>query len=202
MKSKTNVFMPAMFQVNFKLLFCFVLFLGTKTFAQSPELNVKGDDAEKGRMNKLLVNVKVVGNIAYTTAEMHFFNSGTRQMEAELIFPLPENISVSRYAIDINGKMREAVPVNKNKGKQVFEAIEHRRVDPGLLEKVDGNNFRTRIYPLMSNGERTVIIGYEEELSAFDKDNLAYQLVSRFPKKLDQFEICFRFRNFISTNRY
>ncbi|MDR6763064.1 TonB-dependent SusC/RagA subfamily outer membrane receptor [Flavobacterium sp. 2755] len=189
MKSKTNVFMPAMFQVNFKLLFCFVLFLGTKTFAQSPELNVKGDDAEKVRMNKLLVNVKVVGNIAYTTAEMHFFNSGTRQMEAELIFPLPENVSVSRYAIDINGKMREAVPVNKNKGKQVFEAIEHRRVDPGLLEKVDGNNFRTRIYPLMPNGERTVIIGYEEELAAFDKDNLAYQLVSRFPKKLDQFEI-------------
>ena len=110
-------------------------------------------------------------------------------MEAELIFPLPENVSVSRYAIDINGKLREAVPVNKNKGKQVFEAIEHRRVDPGLLEKVDGNNFKTRIYPLMPNGERTVVIGYEEELSAFDKDNLAYQLVSRFPKKLDQFEI-------------
>ncbi|KAF2335769.1 TonB-dependent receptor [Flavobacterium daemonense] len=163
--------------------------MGTKTFAQSPELTVKGEEAEKVRMNKLFVNVKVVGNIAYTTAEMHFFNSGTRQMEAELIFPLPENVSVSRYAIDINGKLREAVPVNKNKGKQVFEAIEHRRVDPGLLEKVDGNNFKTRIYPLMPNGERTVVIGYEEELSAFDKDNLVYQLVSRFPKKLDHFEI-------------
>lgn len=189
MKSKRRLSKPEFFQVNWKVLFYFLLFLGTKSFAQSPELTVKGDEAEKVRMNKLIVNVKVVGNIAYTTAEMHFFNSGTRQMEAELIFPLPENVSVSRYAIDINGKMREAVPVNKNKGKQVFEAIEHRRVDPGLLEKVDGNNFRTRIYPLMPNGERTVIIGYEEELSAFDKDNLVYQLVSRYPKKLDQFEM-------------
>lgn len=181
--------MLKIFQVNLKLLFYVLLFLGIKTFAQSPELNVKGDDAEKVRLSQLIVNVKVVGNIAYTTAEMHFFNSGTRQMEAELIFPLLENVSVSRYAIDINGKLREAVPVNKNKGKQVFEAIEHRRVDPGLLEKVDGNNFRTRIYPLLPNGERIVIIGYEEELSAFDKDNLAYQLVSRYPKKLDKFEI-------------
>lgn len=189
MKSKRRLSKPEFFQVNWKVLFYFLLFLGTKSFAQSPELTVKGDEAEKVRMNKLIVNVKVVGNIAYTTAEMHFFNSGTRQMEAELIFPLPENVSVSRYAIDINGKMREAVPVNKNKGKQVFEAIEHRRVDPGLLEKVDGNNFRTRIYPLMPNGERTVIIGYEEELSAFDKNNLVYQLVSRYPKKLDQFEM-------------
>ncbi|WP_228520517.1 VIT domain-containing protein [Flavobacterium sp. CSZ] len=189
MKSKLYLSQPGIFQVNLKMLFYLILFLGTKSFAQSPELKVKGDEAEKVRMNKLIVNVKVVGNIAYTTAEMHFFNSGARQMEAELIFPLPENVSVSRYAIDINGKMREAVPVNKNKGKQVFEAIEHRRVDPGLLEKVDGNNFRTRIYPLMPNGERTVIIGYEEELSAFDKENLAYQLVSRYPKKLDNFEM-------------
>ncbi|WP_152561081.1 VIT domain-containing protein [Flavobacterium sp. ASV13] len=189
MKLKLFSSAPRIFQLNLNVLLFFLFFIGTKTFAQSPELTVKGEEAEKVRMNKLFVNVKVVGNIAYTTAEMHFFNSGTRQMEAELIFPLPENVSVSRYAIDINGKLREAVPVNKNKGKQVFEAIEHRRVDPGLLEKVDGNNFKTRIYPLMPNGERTVVIGYEEELSAFDKDNLAYQLVSRFPKKLDKFEI-------------
>lgn len=189
MKLKLFLSAPGIFQMNLNVLLLFLFFIGTKTFAQSPELTVKGEEAEKVRMNKLFVNVKVVGNIAYTTAEMHFFNSGTRQMEAELIFPLPENVSVSRYAIDINGKLCEAVPVNKNKGKQVFEAIEHRRVDPGLLEKVDGNNFKTRIYPLMPNGERTVVIGYEEELSAFDKDNLAYQLVSRFPKKLDKFEI-------------
>ena len=175
--------------MNLNVLLFFIVFIGVKCFAQSPELTVKGDDAEKVRMNKLLVNVKVVGNIAYTTAEMHFFNSGSRQVEAELIFPLPENVSVSRYAIDINGKMREAVPVNKNKGKQVFEAVEHRRVDPGLLEKVDGNNFRTRIYPLMPNGERIVIIGYEEELLTFDKNNLTYQLVRRYPKKLDKFEM-------------
>ena len=122
--------------------------------AQSPQLNVKNNDSLKVKMSQMLVNVKVVGNIAYTTAEMHFFNSGSRQMEAELLFPLPEGVSVSRYAIDINGKMREAVPVNKNKGKQVFEAIENRRVDPGLLEKVDGNNFKTRIYPLLPNAER------------------------------------------------
>ncbi|MRX40487.1 DUF2135 domain-containing protein [Flavobacterium sp. LC2016-23] len=189
MKSKICLSKPEIFQGILKLFLYVLLFAGTRTFAQSPELTVKGDAAESVRMSQLIVNVKVVGNIAYTTAEMHFFNSGSRQMEAELIFPLPENVSVSRYAIDINGKMREAVPVNKNKGKQVFEAIEHRRVDPGLLEKVDGNNFRTRIYPLMPNGERIVIIGYEEELSAFDKNNLAYQLVSRYPKKLDKFEI-------------
>jgi Vault protein inter-alpha-trypsin domain len=172
-----------------KVTLIFLFFVCLIANAQSPQLNVKGSDSLQVKMSQMIVNVKVVGNIAYTTAEMHFFNSSSRQMEAELLFPLPEGVSVSRYAIDINGKMREAVPVNKSKGKQVFEAVEHRRIDPGLLEKVDGNNFKTRIYPLLPNGERIVIIGYEQELSGFDKNNLSYQLVSRFPQKLDKFEI-------------
>ncbi|MDR7371771.1 VIT domain-containing protein [Flavobacterium aquidurense] len=166
-----------------------LLFVGFFTQAQSPQLNVKGKDSSLVRLNQLKVAVKIVGNIAYTTTEMHFFNGTNRQMEAELLFPLPEGVSVSRYAIDINGKMREAVPVNKNKGKQVFEAVEHRRVDPGLLEKVEGNNFRTRIYPLMPGKERIVIIGYEQELNSFDATHLSYQMLSNYSGKLDIFEL-------------
>ncbi|MGX7668205.1 VIT domain-containing protein [Flavobacterium pedocola] len=157
--------------------------------AQSPKLNVKGQDSLNVRMNQMFVDVKIIGNIAYTTTEMHFVNSGSRDMEGELLFPLPEGVSVSRFALDINGKMREAVPVNKNKGKQVFEAIQHRRVDPGLLEKVDGNNFKTRIFPISPNKERIVIIGYEQELSDYEKNSAAYQLVSKYANKLDKYEI-------------
>lgn len=171
------------------ILFALAFITSFMAIGQSPQLNVKGQDSLLVKMSQLLVQVKVVGNIAYTTAEMHFANSGTRQMEAELLFPLPEGVSVSRYAIDINGKMREAVPVNKSKGKQVFEAIEHKRVDPGLLEKVDGNNFKTRIYPILPNQERIVIIGYQQELSSFDNANLAYQLLSKYPQKIDKFEL-------------
>ncbi len=166
-----------------------LLFFGFLTHAQSPQLNVKGKDSSLVRLSQLKVNVKVVGNIAYTTTEMHFFNGTNRQMEAELLFPLPEGVSVSRYAIDINGKMRDAVPVDKSKGKQVFEAIEHRRVDPGLLEKVEGNNFKTRIYPLMPNNERILIIGYEQELSNFDATHLSYQMLTSCKQQLDVFEL-------------
>lgn len=156
---------------------------------QNPQLTIKDKDSSLVRLSQLKVTVKVVGNIAYTTTEMHFFNASSRDMEAELLFPLPEGVSVSRYAIDINGKMREAVPVNKNKGKQVFEAIEHRRVDPGLLERVEGNNFKTRIYPILPNKERIVIIGYEQELTRYDAAYLGYQMVSAYTKKIDNFEL-------------
>jgi uncharacterized protein YfaP (DUF2135 family) len=174
--------------MNKLLTFLFLLAYCT-TQAQNPQLKVNGPDAALVRLSQLKVDVKVVGNIAYTTSEMHFFNGTSRQMEAELLFPLPDGVSVSRYAIDINGKMREAVPVNKNKGKQVFEAVEHRRVDPGLLEKVEGNNFRTRIYPILPGKERIVIIGYQQELNALDATHLGYQMLSKVDQELDSFQL-------------
>ncbi|WP_130736464.1 VIT domain-containing protein [Flavobacterium sp. J27] len=167
----------------------FLLFLSQCVLGQNPQLTVKDKDSSLVTLSQLKVNVKVVGTIAYTTTEMHFFSTSSRDMEAELLFPLPEGVSISRYAIDINGKMREAVPVNKNKGKQVFEAIEHRRVDPGLLEKVEGNNFKTRIYPILPNKERIVIIGYEQELSSYDAHHLSYQMVSNYSKNIAVFEL-------------
>ncbi|MGR3790903.1 VIT domain-containing protein [Flavobacterium sp. TN-1] len=174
----------------FKKSFLFILlFISLYSWAQNPQLTVKDKDSSLVKLSQLKVQVKIVGNIAYTTTEMHFFNASTRPMEADLLFPLPEGISVSRYAIDINGKIREAVPVNKNKGKQVFEAVEHRRVDPGLLEKVEGNNFKTRIFPLLPNSERIVIIGYEQELSMLDKTYLGYQMMSSYTKAIDTFEL-------------
>lgn len=172
-----------------KKVILFLLFISQFVVGQNPQLSIKDKDSSLVRLSQLKVTVKVVGNIAYTTTEMHFFNAATRDMEAELLFPLPEGVSVSRYAIDINGKMREAVPVNKNKGKQVFEAIEHRRIDPGLLERVEGNNFKTRIYPILPNKERIIIIGYEQELTYYDTAFLSYQMVSAYTKKIDHFEL-------------
>lgn len=172
-----------------KKFFILLILTAFSGWAQNPRVTIKDKDSLQVRLSQLKVKVKVVGNIAYTTTEMHFFNASARQMEAELLFPLPEGVSVSRYAIDINGKMREAVPVNKNKGKQVFEAIEHRRVDPGLLEKVEGNNFKTRIYPIMPNNERIVIIGYEQEINALDARFLGYQMVSAYTRSIDDFSL-------------
>jgi tetratricopeptide (TPR) repeat protein len=157
--------------------------------AQIPELKINDKDDPNVYLSKLNIDVKVTGTIAITTMEMTFRNKNNRILEGELVFPLPEGISVSRYALDMNGHMREAVPVEKEKATEVFEEIERRRIDPGMLEKVEGNNFRTRIYPLPANGTRTVIIAYEEELAFTDKHSLRYHLPLDYTKPLDHFKL-------------
>lgn len=157
--------------------------------AQLPVLKINQKEDPNVYLSNLSIDVKIAGNIAITTMEMSFSNKGNQILEGELIFPLPEGVSVSRYALDMNGQMREAVPVEKQKATEVFEEIQHRRVDPGILEKVEGNNFRTRIYPIPARGERKVIIAYEEFLSFNEDQSLRYHLPMDHKKPIDIFKL-------------
>jgi hypothetical protein len=78
------------------------------------------------------VQVQVVGSLAITTWDFTLFNPQDRILEGEFVFPLGEGQTVSRFAMDVNGKLREGVVVDKAKGRQAFEEIVRRGVDPGL----------------------------------------------------------------------
>jgi hypothetical protein len=175
------------------LLICW-LFLVTvmPATAQQPVLKVAGKDPVKVKLSLFKVSVNVVGATAITTMEMEFCSNAGRVLEGELTFPMPDGISISRYALDINGTMREAVPVEKEKGQVVFENIERRNIDPGLLEKTEGNNFRSRIYPIPANGCRKIIIGYEQQLLMTGSNVVLYDLPLHFKEAIDKFEISFK----------
>jgi len=158
------------------------------SFAEPPVLKIDGKTNPDVYLQSLDIQVEVTGNIASTRYTMVFKNRTNRILEGELTFPLPDERSVTYYALDINGKMREAVPVEKAKGTEVFEEIEQRRIDPGLLERVEGSNFRTRIYPIPANKTRTVAIGYEEELP-LENQSLHYRLPMAYPDSIEKFTV-------------
>lgn len=161
-----------------------------KPTREVPSLKIKNEQGEDAaKLVDLKVAVNIFGNIAKTSMTMTFENTSNRDLEGELTFPMPEGVSVSGYALDINGKLRQAVPVDKNKGTEVFESIETRRVDPGLLEKVEGNNFRTRIYPLPSKGRRTIQISYSENLTPESDQALYYYLPLNYNSIIENVEL-------------
>lgn len=162
-----------------------------RTTREIPSLKIKNGDGQQNKviLADLKIAVVIFGNIAKTTMTMVFDNKTNRDLEGELTFPMPEGVSVSGYALDINGKLRQAVPVDKNKGTEVFESIETRRIDPGLLEKVEGNNFRTRIYPLPANGKRTVQISYSENLTTTSDQARYYHLPLNYSSPIENFAL-------------
>ncbi|MCL2261193.1 MAG: hypothetical protein FWC15_07565 [Fibromonadales bacterium] len=151
-------------------------------------MNIGGKENSDVYLQSLDIQVEVTGNIASTRYTMVFKNKTDKILEGELTFPLPDGRTVTHYALDINGSMREAVPVEKARATQVFEEIQQRQVDPGILERVEGNNFRTRIYPIPANGARTISVGYEEELP-LENDLLYYRLPMAYPDSLEKFAV-------------
>lgn len=170
------------------LLIAFALMSSFSVHAQLPELT-SSDKTSPITLKKLDISVKIIGTRSSTTFCMTFYNAYDKVLEGTFVLPLPEGAHVTRYALDINGKMREGVPVEKTKATEVFESVEKRRIDPGLLEKTDGNVFRTRIYPVPAHGERSMIIAYEQELSIGAKNELFYHLALSSKDTIQKFSL-------------
>lgn len=166
-----------------------MMIVSSSAVAQIPSIQIKGEKNATVSLKTVDIDVEIFGNVSITTMKMVFHNNTSRILEGELTFPMPEGVTVSRYAIDINGKLRDAVPVPKAKATEVFESIEHRQIDPGLLERVEGNNFRTRIYPLPANGDRTVLIAYEEALTFNNENTMQYHLPLDFQQRISAFSL-------------
>ena len=95
---------------------------------------------------------------------------------------------MTRFAMEVNGKMREGVIVEKAKGREVFESIIRQQIDPGLLEWTKGNSFKARIYPVPAKGHKRLIVAYEQELK--DEENgFLYLLPLAFEQKVDKFSL-------------
>jgi tetratricopeptide (TPR) repeat protein len=155
-------------------------------FAQSvPMIKVGSDNLG---ITSLDINVAIVGNQVTTTYDMLFYNPTKSVLEGELAFPLGENQHVSRLALEVSGNLREAVVVEKEIGRVAFEAVVRRGVDPVLLEKGTGNNYKARIYPIPAMGHKRVVLAYEQKLNYSELAHF-YELPLQFQNTLDHFSI-------------
>ncbi|XOV66509.1 MAG: VIT domain-containing protein [Fluviicola sp.] len=160
-----------------------------------PAVLVKNDSGVSGpiRMSALNMSVEVIGNIATTTMEMTFHNDSNRVLEGQLYFPLGEGQTVSRFAMEVDGKLREGVVVEKNKGQEVFESVIRRQIDPGLLEWTKGNNFKARVYPLEPDKNKRIVVAFEQEMT-MNNSNYTLHLPMNFEDKFDNF--WFKFKSY------
>lgn len=151
-------------------IFALITIFGTETLcAQNAVIQravqIKTKEKNAVRVYEVERQTETLGNYSSTTIEYMIENRTNRILEGEFEFPLLDGENVAGFALDINGKMRKAVSVEKEKGRQVFESVVRRGVDPGLVEKTEGNNFKTRVYPIPANGVRHLIITVEKEIS-------------------------------------
>lgn len=134
----------------------------------APPLIVSPDAAIPVGLRSASIEVETNGGLSRSTLLLTLYNPNDRLLEGTLEFPLQPGQQVSAFALDVGGELRDAVPVPKQQAQQVFESIERRNVDPGLLEQTAGNHFRLRVYPIPARGTRQVRLVIDEALRRED----------------------------------
>ena len=151
--------------------------------------NAKGQPEYRAiTLQKVEAAVRIVGFVAETRLTMTFMNPLDRQLEGELYFPIPAGATISGYALDVGGVLVDGVVVEKEKARVVFEAEVRKGVDPGLVEWTQGNNFKTRVYPIPAHGTRTVSVRFVSDLELRAADS-TYRLPLAFKEGVGEFSL-------------
>ena len=97
-----------------------------------------------------------------------FTNPNPRDFSGDLEFPVPDGATVCGYALEIDGAMVPGVVTEKEKARVAFESEKAKRVDPGIVEHVKGNIWKTRIFPLRPKTPRKASVDYIEPIAEGD----------------------------------
>ena len=114
-----------------------------------------------------------------------FTNPNGRVFEGELEFPVPEGATVCGYQLEVNGSMVPGVVVAKEEARVAFENEKRKGIDPGIVEHVKGNVWKTRIYPLMPGVPRKARVDYivaDEKPAAFACEKFGDEIFTASPQ--------------------
>jgi len=177
--------------------FCIVIVLAITVFLTE----VKGDDEVKpikivnnrGKQKDLVtqsldIEVSHMGYYAETVYTFTFKNLGKRDTEGEFVFPIPEGAHLSQLWLEVGGKLRRSTSVRKEQAKNAYETLTRRNIDPALVEKLDDRNFRTRLFPIPSDGTKQIRIAYLEKLKK-EEGNLIHRLPVHLLGKCGKFNL-------------
>ncbi len=110
------------------------------------------------------VKVDIYNQVATTSVDQVFKNDYNVDLEGTYIFPLPEDATISDFAMYVDGKRISGEVLDKDRARQIYEDIVRRMKDPGLLEYIGRNMFRARVYPIPAKGEKRVELVYQETI--------------------------------------
>lgn len=168
-------------------VFCHLVIWSQRTIM--PRVKATTESAtEEMILKEMNISIQVIQDRASTSMELVFYNPNQRILEGEFQFPLMDQMQVTGISLDINGRMRNGVVVPKQKAKMVFDDVVRRGIDPALLEKTQGNNYKLRIYPLPAKGERKIRITFDQTLKQ-KGDKLNFFLPIKGEHRVDKFSV-------------
>jgi Ca-activated chloride channel family protein len=121
--------------------------------------------------------VNIDGRIRDQVAEVQvsqtFHNPGSFQLEAEFLFPLPEEGAIQNFVLLVDGRELPGRLLPKDEARRIYEEIVRFKRDPALLEYVGRGLYRTSVFPIPPGADRKVTMRYTQ-LCKRDRDVIEF----------------------------
>ena len=108
------------------------------------------------------VRVTINHPVAETVVTQEFKNPHAFNVETYFHYPVPPGASVTGMALWVNGERREARMLERQKAREIYNGIVAEKRDPALLERLDGNVFRIRIFPVLARSRQRVELRFAQ----------------------------------------
>lgn len=114
------------------------------------------------------VTVRIQDRVAVTRIEQVFKNPTKQTVEGIYRFPVPAGARLTRYDMEIKGKLMQGEIVERARGraimKKVIDDFLYMMRDPALVEWEAGSTFKTRIFPIGPRAEKRIVMSYIQML--------------------------------------
>jgi tetratricopeptide (TPR) repeat protein/Mg-chelatase subunit ChlD len=108
------------------------------------------------------VRVVLRDEMAETEIDQTFINPGEHDVEGWYWFQIPENSSVTGFALETNGVLVEGELIERKEAAGKYTAARSSGHSPAILEWINEHTVRARIFPITSGGTRRAVIRYIE----------------------------------------
>ena len=126
------------------------------------------------------VTISIEDQVAVTRIEQSFRNHTGRELEATYLFPVPKGASVRKFTMWVNGVETPGEIVEAAQARKIYTDIVSRSHDPGLLEYMNHQLIKLRVFPVPAKGDQRVSLSYT---SVANSDNGLIEYM--YPMKTD-----------------
>lgn len=116
------------------------------------------------KIKELVVQAKLVDQVARVQVSQSFVNTGSRQLEVSFMFPLPYDGAIDRLTLMVDGKEFPAKLLPAKQARSIYESIVRKNKDPALLEWMGTGMFQTSVFPVPPGAQRKVTLNYSQLL--------------------------------------
>ena len=116
------------------------------------------------KVKSIKISTKINDQIATTHVEQVFENDTPFVLEGVYFFPLPEQVSITEFAMWDGDKRLVGEVRSKEEARRIYDSIVRSRRDPALLEYAGKNLFQASVFPIQPHSDKKIELTYSQVL--------------------------------------